>query len=171
MKKLIVALLAAVFLLASCGNSSSETGGDDIINPSADFVYFYGKTCPYCQKLNARIQEEDLFSKISVEKREVYSNAENSAIFQALAEKIGLSPSEIGVPFVYDKVTGKYGTGIDGAYEIFLLWVGRESSDNESSEDTPENTAEDEESTEESTESEEDTQEETETLSGTSITE
>jgi len=58
-------------ILVGCGENNN---GTDIINPDAEFLYFFGATCPHCQELNAKVKEEDLFSQISVEKREVYFN-------------------------------------------------------------------------------------------------
>jgi len=101
MKKILSILCVSLFLLVSCGNRPPL----DIINPEAEYRYFFGATCPHCQELNAIAQERDLYSKISIEKREVYNNSENQAIFLELIEEIDAESS--GVPFVYDTVTGK----------------------------------------------------------------
>jgi len=114
MKKIAI-LLLSVFALASC----VERAEIDIINPDADFLYFYWATCPHCQELNTKVWELDLFSKIAVEKREVYFNNVNQAMFTETAKKAGLKENEIGVPFVYDKATGEYAIGVDNALELF----------------------------------------------------
>jgi len=66
MKKLFLLLTATVFLV-SCGGASQPV---DIINPDAEYRYFFGGTCPHCQELNRIAEERDLYSKISIEKRE-----------------------------------------------------------------------------------------------------
>ncbi len=114
MKKIAI-LLLSVFALASC----VERAEIDIINPDADFLYFYWATCPHCQDLNAQIEEADLFSKISVEKREVYFNKVNSGLFNETAKKAGLKQHQIAVPFVYDKATGNYAIWVDDAIDLF----------------------------------------------------
>ena len=120
MKKIAFILLAGLFILTSCGKSNST----DIINSDAEYLYFFGATCPHCQELNRLVEEEDLFSKISVEKREVYFNNENREIFLKLVEEI--QPERDGVPFVYDKITWEVAIGVWPALELFksrLDWV------------------------------------------------
>ena len=102
MKKILFTLIAALFILASCGGEKAPV---DIINPDAEYLYFYGASCPHCQELNAIAQERDLYSQIPVEKREVWSNPENNQMFQDLIEELEYEGA--GVPFVYDKVTGE----------------------------------------------------------------
>lgn len=132
MKKILSLLLvASIFILASCAWSSN-----DIINPDSDFIYFYGATCPHCQELNAKIKDEDLFSTVSVEKREVYYNNDNRDLFLATTNKLGLSESEVGVPFVMDRATGEFAVWVDPALTLLKsrLWeTGEESQDEENS--------------------------------------
>lgn len=116
MKKVIFTLIASLFILASCGGNGKS---NDIINKNAEYLYFFGATCPHCQELNAKVTAEDLFSKIEVEKREVYFNNANREIFLAVTKELGLKESEVGVPFVYDKVSGEYSIGVEPALELF----------------------------------------------------
>ena len=115
MKKIFLILIVAVLALSSCAGDNSN----DIINPEAQFLYFYGATCPHCQKLNAEVKKEDLFSKVTIEKREIYYNNENREIFLALTKKLGIPSSEAGVPFVYNKTTKKYSIGVEPALVMF----------------------------------------------------
>lgn len=114
MKKIISLLIVSLVFLASCGNNNK-----DIINPDAEFLYFYGATCPHCQELNKRVEQEDLFSKISVEKREVYYNNDNREKFLEVTKGLGLESSKVGVPFVVHKESGEYSVGVDKALELF----------------------------------------------------
>jgi hypothetical protein len=100
MKKIILVLLASLALV-----SCVERAEVDIINPDAEYLYFYGATCPHCQNLNKQVKELDLFSQISVEKREVYHSNGNRAVFSETAKKLGLKESDMSVPFVYDTVS------------------------------------------------------------------
>lgn len=120
MKKLLLILLAPLFILASCGGSA---GPVDIINPDAEYLYFFGATCPHCQELNRIAEERDLYSQIPVEKREVYQNQENRDIFLALIEE--LEPDSDGVPFVYDRVTGQVAVGVKPALELMTSRLGQ----------------------------------------------
>lgn len=113
MKKIIWILIVSLIFLASCGKSNST----DIINPDAEYLYFFGATCPHCQELNRMVEEEDLFSKIAVEKREVYFNNTNRDIFLKLVQEI--QPERDGVPFVYDKVTWQVAVGVEPAFALF----------------------------------------------------
>lgn len=114
MKKIL--LLAALFLwLASCGTVGNNT---DIINPEAEYLYFFWATCPHCQELNKILNEQDLYSQVSIEKREVWYNEENQKLFQDKVLELWLKESETGVPFIYDTVTGEHAIGVDPALQL-----------------------------------------------------
>jgi len=119
MKKILASLLVSLFLLISC----SDRPPVDIINPDAEYLYFYGATCPHCQELNRIAEERDLYSQISVEKREVYQNPENRDIFLALIEEI--QPRSDWVPFVYDTVTGEVAVWVRPALEMMTSRLGQ----------------------------------------------
>lgn len=119
MKKILLILTASLFLLVSCGQKTAV----DIINPDAEYRYFFGVTCPHCQELNRIAESKDLYSKISVEKREVYHNTENQAMFLALIEELDVEGS--GVPFVYDTVTGEVAVGVQPALKLMTSRLGQ----------------------------------------------
>ncbi len=103
MKKLIF-LIISLFFLFSCTSSNNL----DVINPNADYIYFYGKTCSHCIKVNEYFVENDIMNKYSIEKREVWNNTENAKIFKTNIERLWLVPEETGVPFVIRKKDDKY---------------------------------------------------------------
>jgi Zn ribbon nucleic-acid-binding protein len=111
MKKILFVLISALFL-ASCGQKTPQ----DIINPDAEYRYFFGASCPHCQELNRIAESRDLWSKIPVEKREIYMNAENRDMFLELTKEIGADGA--GVPFVYDTISGEYAVGVKPALEL-----------------------------------------------------
>jgi len=85
MKKILsLLLLLASFFLISC----SESVSDDIINPNSDFLYFWGKTCPHCQDLNKELEKLDMYSLVSIEKRETYFNNDNRLLFLAATQEL-----------------------------------------------------------------------------------
>jgi len=117
MKKILL-FLAAWLLLVSCNQIDTTTSSTDIINPDARYLYFYGATCPHCQELNRQLEEGDYISKISVEKREIYFNTVNQQSFSDVWDKLGLSDRDRSVPFVLDKTTGEYVTGVTDAFAM-----------------------------------------------------
>jgi len=124
MKKVIIAMLTLLFLV-SCGKQNST----DIINPEAEYRYFFWATCPHCQELNRIAESRDLYSQISIEKREVYHNAENRQIFIDLVAE--LEPESDGVPFVYDTITGEVAVGVRPALELMTSRLGQNSNNQE----------------------------------------
>jgi len=111
MKKILLWILT-MFLLVSCGEPK------DVINPDADYLYFYGATCPHCQQLNKKITAAGGIEQYSVEKREVYFNKDNSALFSEAVEGIGIDESRVGVPFALEKATGRYAIGVDPVFNL-----------------------------------------------------
>lgn len=127
MKKFLLLLIAWIFLI-SCTSEKSST---DIVNPDAEFLYFYWATCPHCQELNRMLEEGDYLSKISLEKREVYYNDVNRDSFLEVTQKLGLSEKDTWVPFVLEKSTGKFVTGVTPAFELLTskLWEDENNND------------------------------------------
>jgi hypothetical protein len=154
MKKILFTLIASLFILASCG---AERLPVDIINPDAEYLYFFGGTCPHCQELNRIANDNDLYSKISIEKREVYANTENQAMFLELIDELGVEGS--GVPFVYDKVTGEVAVGVKPALELMTSRLGQEPVDTITDETHSSDTMMDDTMMEEETEEDEVTEE------------
>lgn len=122
MKKILL-FLALTLWLMSCGTVGNNT---DIINPDAEYLYFFWATCPHCQELNKQVKEQDIFSQITVEKREVYFNDANRELFQAKVKELGLDEWGTGVPFVYDTVSGEHAVGVDPAMALFKSRLNQE---------------------------------------------
>lgn len=135
MKKLLL-VTASLFLLVSCGWPKTV----DIINPDADFLYFYGATCPHCQELNRQVHEMDLFSQISVEKREVYFNNDNREKFLETTKSLWLDESKVGVPFVLHKESWIHVVGTDQAIELFKTGLRMQENEDKVIEESQENT-------------------------------
>lgn len=113
MKKLLLFLGLAIALV------SCTPVADDIINPDAEYLYFYGKTCPHCQEVNAYMKENHTHANYSIEKREVYQNTENQKMFQVVTASLGIPEGTVWVPFVVNKATWEYVIGTDPVKELF----------------------------------------------------
>ena len=68
-------------------------------------VFFYGNTCPHCADVEAWMKENKVEEKITIIKKEVYDNRQNSQELTEAAKNCGLPIDSIGVPFLY--VEGK----------------------------------------------------------------
>ena len=99
-----------LFALSSC---SLTPASDDIINPDADYVYFFWKTCPHCQELNAWMKEEGTLDKHKIEKREVYFSPDNQNAFQAVIQALWLEEGTTWVPFLLRKSDSTHYIGVD----------------------------------------------------------
>ncbi len=118
MKKILLTLMTLWLILTSCG-ASSQSSNSDIINPEADFLYFYSWSCWHCQELNKEMEAEDIYSQLAIEKREVSANNTNRELFIQTAEWLGVSESDMGVPFALNKHTQEYVVGVQPAMEMF----------------------------------------------------
>ena len=110
-------LLGILFLVFSLSNSNSGEVKSAITFKKDAIIYYYGNTCPHCAVLNDWLKENKIAQKVKFEKKEVYSNQQNSLELEAAAKECGLDTSAIGVPFVYAK--GKCYVGSDKAKEFF----------------------------------------------------
>ena len=73
---------------------------------SPKFYLFYGTGCPHCGEVLNYFQEENLYSRYPVEKKEIYFDRDNAILYTELLDKLGVSKNNRGVPTVIigDKV-------------------------------------------------------------------
>lgn len=83
-----------------------------------------------------------MYPKLSLEKREVYSNQTNNAMFLALAKELWIPQSELGVPFVYNKETKTYTVGVQPAIDQFTASIQSDIASGTPTEDTPQENTE-----------------------------
>ncbi len=69
--------------------------------PDASTIYFFGEECPHCKRINEFLQANDIASKFTFTKKEVWHSRTNSAQMKEKAEACGLDASKVGVPFIY----------------------------------------------------------------------
>jgi hypothetical protein len=95
-----IGILLGIIVLESNRTKGVAKVLEDILS-SKDPVYFYGNTCPKCKDLQDFIDKNKLEEKITIIKKEVYSNQANALMLSKVAEKCNIKSSEIGVPFMY----------------------------------------------------------------------
>jgi cytochrome c biogenesis protein CcdA/glutaredoxin len=68
--------------------------------------FFYGNGCPHCANVEKYFEDNDLYSKYPIEKKEIYSNHENALLFNSLLDGLDVPSDGRGVPTVVigDKV-------------------------------------------------------------------
>lgn len=106
MKKIIIAIISLFFLFSCSWNTNLDM--KDVINPDADYVYFFWKTCSHCIKVAEYFNANDIMNKYKIEKREVWENEDNAKIFNEKIEDLWINPEEVWVPFVVRKNDNKY---------------------------------------------------------------
>ncbi len=114
-------MLSLSFFLISC----TQQGDEDIINPNSDFLYFWGKTCPHCLELNAELERLDMYSQVSIEKRETYFNNDNRLLFLAATQELWIDPGKVWVPFALDRRTREYAIWVQPALALFATRIGQ----------------------------------------------
>lgn len=98
MKK-ILAIVASFFVLLFSFSSS-------FAQEEKTIYYFYGIGCPHCATVSEYFEENDIYEKYPLEKKEIYQNKENAALFNEVMEERGVPVFQRGVPTVVmgDKV-------------------------------------------------------------------
>ena len=82
-----------------------------------DLIEFYGTECVHCREMEPLIERLKKEEGLIVERLEVWHNAKNAELLQKLdGGKCG------GIPFFYNKKTGKWICG-SASYEKFKAWA------------------------------------------------
>ena len=102
---LIIVGLLSVVVIGSRGKSKNETAesktSEKVIVDDKTPVFFYGNTCPHCADVEAWMKENKIEEKISIVKKEVYANQQNSQELTRAAQSCNISTDSMGVPFLY----------------------------------------------------------------------
>lgn len=118
-----IGILLGIIVLESNRTKGVSQALNEVLS-SKDIVYFYGNTCPNCKVLQDFIDKNKIEEKVTIIKKEVYSNQSNALILSDVAEKCGIPSSEIGVPFVY--LEGKCLIGEPNIRELLTIKAGLE---------------------------------------------
>lgn len=97
----IAVVLGGIIIFLQGGKSVEAPTSDTGAASDSDIVYYYGNGCSHCGDVADFIEENDIESKVSFQKKEVWSNPPNSAEMMARAEECGLNRNNVGVPFLY----------------------------------------------------------------------
>jgi len=98
-KKIFIALsLAVICLVFSLANAKAQE--------TAKIYFFYGTGCPHCALVEQYFEQNSIFNKYPIEKKEIYSNHDNAVLFNSLMDKLQIPSDSRGVPAVVlgDKV-------------------------------------------------------------------
>jgi len=95
-------------ITATWSNVESNENQEEIV-----YNYYFSPTCGWCQKLDAFLEGEDAFDKLTINKIDV--RGENGIKMIDAATEHGVDPSGVGTPFV---TYGPNGTGsyIEGGF-------------------------------------------------------
>ncbi len=140
MSKKIITIFAILTIVTLLGIISLESKRakkenqniEEIVN-SENPIYYYGIDCPYCRELEKFLEENKIEEKITIVKKEVYQNKQNTEEIASVAKFCGLSTNEIGLPFVYAEK--KCMLGLVDIINYIKEKTGLENSDGEQDED------------------------------------
>lgn len=98
----VVILVIAVWSLAANKHSSTAKPANPSTNLSATgLVFYYGDGCPHCANVEKYFADNQVESKITFDKKEVYNNQTNQDELLTRATACGLSRNSIGVPLLW----------------------------------------------------------------------
>lgn len=100
-KKIITVLVGALVLVTGFVYWGLKDGGQPVVDDGAAIVYYWGEGCPHCKVVSDFLEANDIASKVSFEKKEVWSNKANASEMGRRAKVCGVKPEGMGVPFVY----------------------------------------------------------------------
>jgi cytochrome c biogenesis protein CcdA len=62
--------------------------------------FFYGTGCPHCAEVMNYFEDNGIFNKYPVDKREIYFNKDNALLFNKVMDELGVAAIARGVPTV-----------------------------------------------------------------------
>ena len=68
----------------------------------SEIILFFGDGCPHCAQVEKFVTDNNIESKISFTKKEVYYNQNNAKELESKAKACGMPTDSIGVPFLWD---------------------------------------------------------------------
>ncbi|MDD4135946.1 MAG: hypothetical protein PHN66_02660 [Candidatus Shapirobacteria bacterium] len=92
------------------------------VNPTSDYILFYGDTCPHCKIVEEFISTNQIDQKLKISQLEVYENKPNSTLFINTVQEIcpdQLSNNGLPVPFLVDQKDKKCITGDSSIIQYF----------------------------------------------------
>ena len=99
-KKVLLSVFAGIIILGGGLFILLKNKGEEP-TIGQGIILFYGTGCPHCEKVEEYLQENNIESKINIEKKEVYDNKDNANLLAKIAKKCGIKENELGVPFLW----------------------------------------------------------------------
>jgi len=97
---LISAILLIIVLAVVASNKSKENPISNPILDKGTIIFYYGITCPHCKITEQYIIDNNIDSKVTIVRKEIYENQANAMALQQAAKQCNLPLDEIGVPFM-----------------------------------------------------------------------
>jgi len=103
----IIGLIAIVIIESNNKNNritqtnSEKTQKKEDVNETNAEILYWGTTCPHCHDTIEWIENNKIEEKITIIRKEVYNNQNNSLDLSAKAKSCGLDEMSIGVPLMY----------------------------------------------------------------------
>lgn len=95
---LILIIIGGVFLFSKGSTSNPETTSPDLPD---SYEYYWGEGCPHCANVEEFLSTWENKGRIQIDKKEVYNDRGNIALFKSRAKYCELSSNQIGVPFLF----------------------------------------------------------------------
>ena len=94
-------LIIAILFFISISEDNKDKDNDNLNLPAGNVLY-YGETCPHCKIVDEFILTNNISSKISFEKKEVFENLNNGPELLRVGKFCKLSSENLGaVPLFY----------------------------------------------------------------------
>ena len=102
-------ILASIFLIISvigivilANNKNNQSPVTEVAVKNNQIILFYGDGCPHCALVEKFVVENNIETKVSFAKKEVYYNKQNASELAEKAQTCGMPTDSIGVPFLWD---------------------------------------------------------------------
>lgn len=129
----ILAIIGLGIYFSTKGSGSDTSGvtnqitttaeaGDTIVDGAIATLY-YGKGCPYCEKVEKWLTDNKIADKVKYNVKEVWYNKTNSAELSEKAKACNIASDQVGVPFLYDIKNNKCFVGETDVQNFFTAQV------------------------------------------------
>jgi cytochrome c biogenesis protein CcdA/glutaredoxin len=92
LKKIVIAIVTILIFFGL----ATKTNAQD----PAKIYFFYGNGCPHCSLVEQYFEENDLYDRYPIEKKEIYFNRDNAVLYSIMLDKLKYPIGERGVPTV-----------------------------------------------------------------------
>ena len=96
----VIALAVGGYFLVRHKNAASQND-NQVTQDNSSIIFFYGAECPHCQNVEKYVADNHIDQKVKYSKLEVWSNKANANLMLEKAQQCGISPDQLGVPFLW----------------------------------------------------------------------